>query len=110
MIFLFMFALNTNTIDIDTDYNTIRWSANNQIELSYVHIEKLKLLKSIRGYEDGLWDKCIEEMGYNIEFWILLKNLNNDSNPLMKYITLYKLRDHVGPFGYRNQWYPALIK
>jgi hypothetical protein len=104
-LFGFPFAPPASDLDFFPDLQ----EAQSQIHLCGKHIDRLRVLGHIRGWEDGVWEAAITETQFRLTYWQRLAAAHQaGTRPEIKR-AVAKLRDHVGPQRYHQHWRPAPV-
>ena len=73
------------------------------------HRARLKKLRALRGYQDGVWDRALEETESLIKYWTAVKVVHDAPGPFWTRRALQSLKELVGPERYMEGWKPVLM-
>lgn len=80
-----------------------------QAERCKAHAERLKALRGLHGYQNGSWDRAIEQTEWNRRYWELMWAIRESPTGRPTERMLQQLLEYIGPDRYRRGWSPPLL-
>ncbi len=72
-------------------------------------LARLRWLRSVRGYQQGVWDRAIAEAEESRAYWGAVQVVLDSPNNYWTRRALQSLKDQIGAERYRDGWRPPAL-